>query len=90
MNVGVNFFGRLQLHNEINFRDVQTSSCHVSGHQAFQVASFKRLERDLSLLLRNVAVQYLSFLLEVGLNDDLVCFLFGLAENNGPSVSTAV
>ena len=66
VNVGVDLFWRLQLDDQIDFRDVQASGGDVGGHQAFQFALLKGLECDLPLFLGNVAVEHLRFLFQVG------------------------
>jgi hypothetical protein len=48
------------------------------------------LEGHFSLFLGDVAVEDLGLLFEVGLEEDLVSLLFGLAEDDRPTVAAAV
>ena len=90
MDVGIDFFGRLELNNEIDLGNIEASCCNIGGNQAFEISCLEALEGNFSLLLRNISMKHLSFLLEVGLEEDLVCFLFGLAEDDCPAMSASV
>ena len=56
------YLGRRALDHQVNFRDVQSTSCHVSGHQHLKSAIPEALQRHLSLFLRNVSVERLGTL----------------------------
>ena len=90
VDVGVDLFWRLELHNQVDLGDVQASGRDVGGDQAFQFALFESLECDLPLFLGDVAVEHLGFLLKIGFQQDLVGFFLGLAENDGSSVATTI
>ena len=90
MDVGIDFFGGLELNNKIDFGDIETSCCNIGGNQAFEISCLEALEGNLSLLLRNISMKHLSFLLEVGLEEDLVCFLFSLTKDDCPAMPTSV
>lgn len=90
MNVGIDFFGWLKLYNQVNFWDIETSCGNVGGDHAFKFTLFESLESDLPLFLWDVAVKDLGLLFEVGLEQDFVGFFFGLAEDDGSSVSSSV
>jgi len=90
VDVSIDLFGRFQLHNEIHFWDVETSSCDVSSYQTFEFTFLKALECDLSLLLRNVSVENLCFLLEVSLQKDLVGLLLCFSEDDGSTMTPTI
>jgi len=90
VDIGVHFFGRFQLDDEVDFGDVEAASCHVCGNQALEFPLLEALEGDLSLFLGDVAVQHLRLLLEIGLEKDLIGFLLCLAEDDGAAVATSV
>ena len=90
MDVCIYFFGRLQLHNQVNFGNVQTSSSDVRSYQTFELTFFKALESDLSLLLRDVSMEHLGLALEIGLEKDLVGFFFSLCKNNSSAMTSTI
>lgn len=50
------------LDHQINFWDVQTTSCHIGGHQNLKRAVPEAFQCGLSLFLRNVSVEGLGTL----------------------------
>lgn len=50
------------LDHQVNFWDVQPSSCHVGGHQNLERAVPEALQCGFSLFLRNVTVEGLGAL----------------------------
>ena len=90
VDVGIDFFGGFELNNEIDFGDIEASCCNIGGNQAFEISCLEALEGNFSLLLRNISMKHLSFLLEVGLEEDLVCFLFSLTKDDCPAMPTSV
>lgn len=78
------------MHNKIDFRDVQASGSYVSGYQALEFSLLEALEGNLSLLLGDVTMEHLGFLLEIGLEEDLIGFLLGLAEDDGAAMPASV
>ncbi len=76
--------------NQVDFWDIKASCGDVGGYETFKFAFLEGLEGDLPLLLRDVSVEDLGFLLEVGLEKNFVGFLFSLAEDNGSTVSSSV
>jgi len=90
VDVSINLFGWFQLNDQVDLWNIESSGSNVCCNEAFKFTLLESLESDLPLLLRNVTVQNLSLLLQVGFQEDFVGFLFGLAENNGSSVSSSV
>lgn len=50
------------LDHQINFWDVQTTGCHIGGHQNLKRAIPEAFQCGLSLFLRNVSVEGLGTL----------------------------
>lgn len=90
VNISINFFWGLKLNNKINFRNIKTSGCDISGNKTFKFTLFKCLEGNLPLLLRDISVKNLGFLFKIGFKKNLIGFLFGLTENNGSTVSSTI
>jgi hypothetical protein len=90
VNVCIDLLGRLELHDQIDLRDIESSSCHVGGNEALQFSLLEGLEGDFTLFLRDVAMQNLRLLFQVGLEQDLIRFFLGLAEDDGSTVPTTV
>lgn len=57
MDVGINVLGGSQLHNEVDMRDIKSSSGHIGGNHTFELSISESLEGDLSLLLGDVSVK---------------------------------
>lgn len=76
--------------DQVDFWDIEASCCDVSGDEALEFSLFEGLESDLPLFLGDVSVEDLGLLFEVGLEEDFVGFLFGLAEDDGSSVSSTI
>jgi len=66
MDVRVYVLRGVELDNEVHFGNVQTSGSHISCYQTFILSLSESLESNFPLFLRNVAVQHLSFLFDVG------------------------
>lgn len=76
--------------DQIDLGNVETSGSNIGGDQTFKFTLFKSLESDLPLLLGDVSMEDLGFLFQVSLQEDLVGFLFGLAENDGSAMSSSI
>ncbi len=90
MYVSIDFLRRFQLNNQVYLRNVKTPCSHVGCHQAFQFSLFEGLESDFPLLLRDVSMQNLSLLLEIGLQKDLIGLSLRLTEDDGSTMTTSV
>lgn len=78
------------MYDQVNFWDIEASGSNVGGNETFEFTLFESLESDLPLFLRDVTVEDLGLLFEVGFEKDFVGFLFGLAEDNSSAVSSSV
>lgn len=90
MNIGINFFWRLQLDNKIYFRNIKSSCCDIGSNKTLKFSLFECLESYLSLFLRDISMEDLSLLFKISFKENFVGFLFGFAENNCSSVSSTV
>jgi hypothetical protein len=82
VNVGLSVFGRLDLDDEINVRDVEASRCHIGSDKHLELALLEALDRDLALVLDDVAVHDFHVLLDLVGEDELVGVLLRLGKDN--------
>ena len=61
VDVDVSLLRRVELNDEVDFRDVESPGDDVGGDEALEVAVPEALEGDFPLLLRDVAVQDLGY-----------------------------
>ncbi len=90
MNICVNFLWWLELDDQVDLWDIEASCGNVGCDKTFKFTLLESLESDLPLFLGDVTVQDLGLLFEVGFQQDFIGFPFGLAEDDGSSVSTSV
>lgn len=90
MYIGLYIFWRLKLDNQVDFGDVETSCCHVCRDKALEFPFLEALERHLPLLLRNISMEHMRLLLQIGLGEYFICLLLRLAEDDGSAVESTV
>lgn len=90
VHIVVYFSGRLQLHNQVYRRDVQTSGSDIGGNQTFDLASFKVFECVLSGYLRDISMKKAFSLDQVQGAVQLVSFPLGLGEDDDATLSPRV
>lgn len=73
------------MNNQVDMRNIQSSSCNISSNQALKFSLSKGLESNFPLFLRYISVEYLTFLVNISVEHDLIAFLFTLTEQNGSS-----
>ncbi len=88
MDVSLSIFWWLNLNNQVNRRDVKSSSRDISCHENAKFLFFKSLKRDLSLVLGNVTVHHFNVFFNFVGEEKLVCFRFGARENDCLASST--
>lgn len=65
MDVGLSVLWRLNLDNEVDTRDVQTTGSDVSGDEYAELFVLKSLESDFTLILCDVTMHDLDILLNL-------------------------
>ena len=85
MNIGLSIFGRFNLNNKVNIRDIKTSWCNIGGYKHAEFVFFESLESDFSLILGDVSVHDFDVLFDLVSQEQGVGFNFGGAENNSLS-----
>lgn len=78
------------MQDKVYLWNVEPSCSNVGCYQTLQFSLFETMKCYLSLLLGDVPVKGLGFLVEVGLEQDLVDLFFGFAEDDGSAMSAAV
>lgn len=82
VNVGLSFFGGLQLDNQVDVGDVETARGDISGDQNAEFAFFEALHGDFTLVLGNVSVHDLNVKLDLLGKKQRVSISFRLREHN--------
>ena len=54
------------MEDEVNFGNVEPTGCNIGGDEALELTLLETVEGDLALLLRDVSVEGLALLLDVG------------------------
>lgn len=65
MDVGLSVFWRFDLDNEINTRDVQSTSSNISSYKHTELFVLESLESDFTLVLSDVSVHDFNVLLDL-------------------------
>jgi hypothetical protein len=82
VDVCLGVFWWLNLNNQVNRRNVKSSSCDISCHEHAKFLFFKSLKRDLSLVLGNVTVHHFNVFFDFVGKEKLICFRFGARKND--------
>ena len=64
MDVGLSLLGWLDLDDQVNVGDVETTGSNISGDEDSKFAFLEALHRDFTLVLGNVTVHDLDVLLD--------------------------
>lgn len=83
MDVILHRFRRVQLHHQIDVRNIESSSRDISGNETLKLSLLESSEGDFSLLLRNITVQDLAFEVDIRVQHDLVAFFLGFRKDDG-------
>lgn len=65
MDVGLSVFWGFDLDNEINTRDVQSTSSNISSYKHTELFVLESLESDFTLVLSDVSVHDFNVLLDL-------------------------
>lgn len=82
MNVGLSLLGWLDLDDQVNVGDVETTGSYISGDEDSEFAFLEALHGDFTLVLGNVAVHDLDVLLDFVGEEQGVCIGLRLGEHN--------
>lgn len=82
MDIGLSILWRLNLNDEINIGDIETSGSNVSGYQNLELLLLESFEGNLSLLLCDITMHNLNLILYFLREKKGVCLSFGGAEDN--------
>ena len=82
MNVGLCVCRGLDLDNQIDIRDIETSGGNIGSDQDIELALLESLESYLSLVLPDIAVHDLNIILDLVSEDQLIGVGLGLSEND--------
>lgn len=90
MDIGINFFWGLKLHNQIDFGEIQSSCSNISSNETFKFSLFEGLEGNFSLLLGDVSMQNLGFLLQISFKQNFIGLPLSLAKDDCTTVSSSI
>jgi hypothetical protein len=65
VNVGLSVLWRLNLHNEINTRNIKSTGSNISSNQYTELFILKSLQSDFTLILSNVSMHDLNVFLDL-------------------------
>lgn len=88
MNICLSVFWWLNLDNQVNVGDVEASRSDISGYKDLELALLEPLDRDLSLVLCDIAVHYFHLLFDFLGQNQLVSILLRLREYDCFGVSS--
>jgi hypothetical protein len=80
---------RLNLHDQINTRNVKATGGNISGHKDLKFQIFEPLQGHFTLVLCNVTMHHLNLVLDFVRQKKLVRLVFGRGENYGLSSAIA-
>jgi hypothetical protein len=83
MDVGLSVFWGFDLDNEINTRDVQSTSSNISSYKHTELFVLESLESDFTLVLSDVSVHDFNVLLDLLWHEEGIGFGLGWCEHNG-------
>lgn len=90
VDVGLSFFGWLNLNDEIDIWNVESSGSNVSGAKDSELALLEALHCDFTLVLSDVSMHNFNVLLDFVRKDQRVAVGFSLRENDGLAVNASV
>ena len=82
MDVGLSICRGLDLDNQIDIRDIETSGGNIGSDQDIELALLESLESYLTLVLPNVTMHDLNIVLDFISEDQLIGVGLGLSEND--------
>lgn len=88
VNVGLSFLRRLKLDYEVYVRDIEPPRSNVGRDQHLELVLLEPLHRDLTLVLRNVAMHDFDVLLNLVREDERIGVGLGLGEDDGFAFAT--
>ena len=88
MDIGFGVFWWLNLNNQVDILNIQSSWGDICGNQNLEFSFFESFHGYFSLILCNISMHNLDVLLDFVWEDQLVGIVFGLSENNGFSISS--
>ena len=65
MDVGLSFLGRLDLDDQVNVGDVKSARSDIGSDKDSELAFFKALHRDFTLVLSDITMHDLNVLLDL-------------------------
>ena len=89
MDVCLCVLGRLDLDDQVDSWDVETTRSDIGGDENIALFGFELLEGDFTLSLTDLSVDNLDLLLDLVGELDLVSLLLLAAEDDGLSTSVA-
>lgn len=88
MNIGLNLLWGLDLDDQVNIRDVESTGGDISGDQHLEFSFLKSLHRDFTLVLNDVTVHHFDVLLDFVSQNKSVRVSLGLSEHDSFACAT--